>query len=131
MDTRKTLDLIKKFTESSYSEIADEETLEVYSRNVRRFIRPMTKTKTLISSNYISADFSLSDIVNKEQITNPKITSDDGKFLNKLSTKLDINFDSNDPIFDLDEDVDVVFSNKPVEKKKMSAKVKKTKTRYS
>jgi len=130
MDTRAKLNLIKNFTESDDGPSADSETLEVYKNNVRRFIRPKSVTTKLNASTLINSDFSFFDIVNKEQIENPNTISEDGKSLSKLEKRLDVNFDSNDSIFDLDDDLDALSNKISRKQKRIKIKTKSMKTRY-
>ena len=129
METKTALNIAKILVEDDLVEEADAETIEFYNNNTRRFIRPMVSTTTLITNIRLDATFSLSDIVTKEQIDNPKIITDDGRVLDKLNPRLDINFDNSDAIFDLDESLDNLVSKTSVKKKSIPIRIKNTKTR--
>ena len=129
MDTKTALNIAKILVEDDLTEEATVETIQFYNNNVRRFIRPKASTTTLIANTHLNATFSLSDIVTKEQIDNPKIITDDGKMLDKLKPRLDVNFDNGDAIFDLDESPDSLVLEKFVKKESIPIKIKNTKTR--
>ncbi len=129
MDTKTALNIAKILVEDDLVEEAAAETIDFYNNNVRRFIRPKASTTTLIANTHLNATFSLSDIVTKEQIDNPKIITDDGRMLNKLKPRLDVNFNDSDAIFDLDDSPDSLVLKKPVKKKSIPIKIKNTKTR--
>ena len=131
----KTTKELKKFIEGGGEESPNAESISYYNSVVKRFIRFNVSDKTnqpneLVSSGELLENFSLLDIVNNEQVENPNILTDSGKYLNKTDNLLDNLIDKDDNFFQLDDDKTNLVKDTKIKKRKTIVRKKSTNTRY-
>ncbi len=126
--------ILKNIVETS-ADLSDQEVIDFYNNNVKRFIRAYKEPTQaadlrITGTESFKEDFSLLDIVNKEVLSNPNIMLEPGKVLDKKLQMSKKSFEETEKLFQLDDDIDLINRealNKPKIKK---VKFKTKNTRY-
>jgi hypothetical protein len=126
--------ILKNIVETS-ADLSDQEVIDFYNNNVKRFIRAHKEPTQaadlrITGTESFKEDFSLLDIVNKEVLSNPNIMLEPGKVLDKKLQMSKKSFEETEKLFQLDDDIDLINRealNKPKIKK---VKFKTKNTRY-
>ena len=127
--------ILKNIVETSV-DLSDQEVIDFYNNNVKRFIRaPKEPTQTtglrITGTESFKEDFSLLDIVNKETLSNPNIMLETGKVLDKRVQMSKKSFEETEKLFQLDDDIDLIDQKVLSKPRVKRTKLKKKNTRYN
>ena len=127
--------ILKNIVETS-ADLSDQEVIDFYNNNVKRFIRAYKEPTQaadlrITGTESFKEDFSLLDIVNKEVLSNPNIMLEPGKVLDKKLQMSKKSFEEAEKLFQLDDDIDLIDQKVLSKPKVKRTKLKKKNTRYN